>query len=186
MEMLGLSPILTGLLVFFLRVIDMSLDTLRLLFVMRGKKLLAGLIGSTQAAVFIVAIGAVLRGPLNVWLVLGYAGGFGAGVILGIYLEQRLAIGFGMLEVFSAENGLQIVERLRDEGYAATISTASGMKGEVFIIHCAVKRKDINCVHDLITAVDPEAFITLDDVQPLHSGYFKQSDRRKWSRIARV
>jgi len=184
--MTELSPILAGLMVFFLRVVDMSLDTLRLLFVMRGKKLLAGLIGAIQAAVFVVAIGAVLTGPLNAWTVIGYAGGFGTGVILGMFFEQRLAIGFGMLQVFSAEHGAEIAARLRDEGYAATTSVATGMKGEVLIIHCAVKRKDISCVHDLITAVDPEAFITLDDVQPLHSGYFKPSDRRKWSRIARV
>jgi len=184
--MMELNPIYAGILVFFLRVIDMSLDTLRLLFVMRGKKLLAGAVGSIQAAVFVVAIGAVLTGPLNVWTLLGYAGGFGAGVILGIYLEQRLAIGFGMLQVFSAERGAEIAARLREAGYAATISTATGMKGEVFIIHCAVQRKEIGRVQLLITQVDPDAFITLDDVQPLHSGYFKPSDRRKWGRGARV
>jgi uncharacterized protein YebE (UPF0316 family) len=99
---------------------------------------------------------------------------------------MNLAIGFGMLQVFSAERGAEIAARLREAGYAATISTATGMKGEVFIIHCAVQRKEIGRVQLLITQVDPDAFITLDDVQPLHSGYFKPSDRRKWGRSARV
>src|SRR5512138_3250653 len=99
-----LDAILAGLFVFAMRVIDMSLDTLRMLFVMRGRKLLAGIIGATQAAVFILAVSTVLRGPLNVWTVLGYAGGFGTGVILGILVEERLAIGYGMFRIYSPTN----------------------------------------------------------------------------------
>ena len=70
-----MTPILAGLFVFVMRVTDMSLDTLRLLFVMRGRKLLASLIGAIQATVFILAVSAVLSGPLNVWTVLGYTPG---------------------------------------------------------------------------------------------------------------
>ena len=88
-----LSLILSGLLVFALRVVDMSLDTLRMLFVMRGKKALAGGIGSLQAAVYILAIGAALSGPLNFWTVTGYALGFGTGVIVGMFAEEWLAVG---------------------------------------------------------------------------------------------
>jgi len=56
---------LAGVFVFAMRLIDMSLDTIRLLFVIRGRKLLAGLIGAMQATVFILAVSAVLSGPLN-------------------------------------------------------------------------------------------------------------------------
>ena len=88
-----MESILAGLFVFAMRVADMSLDTLRLLFMMRGRKALAGLIGAAQAAVFILAVSQVLKGELNFWTVLGYAAGFGAGVVLGMLAEERLAIG---------------------------------------------------------------------------------------------
>ena len=72
-----ITPLVAGLFVFAMRVIDMSLDTLRLLFVMRGRKLLAGSIGVIQATVFILAVSAVLKGPLDPLTVAGYALGFG-------------------------------------------------------------------------------------------------------------
>ena len=79
-----MNPILAGLFVFLMRLTDMSLDTLRLLFMMRGRKIVAGVIGAIQAAVFILAVSQVLTGPLNAWTVAGYAAGFGAGVIVGM------------------------------------------------------------------------------------------------------
>src|SRR5512136_173003 len=96
-----MGPILAGLLVFLMRVTDVSLDTLRLLFMMRGRKLLSALIGATEAAVFILAVSQVLRGPLNFWTVLGYAAGFGTGVLVGMVAEERLALGYSMLRVYS-------------------------------------------------------------------------------------
>ncbi len=100
-----MTPIVAGLMIFGLRVTDMSLDTLRMLFIMRGRKLLAGLIGATQAAVFILAVSAVLSGPLNPYTVIGYAAGFGAGVMLGMVVEEKLALGYTILRVYSPTCG---------------------------------------------------------------------------------
>ncbi len=96
-----MTPLLAGLFVFAMRVIDMSLDTLRLLFVMRGRKFLAGGIGVVQATVFILAVSAVLSGPLDPFTVAGYSLGFGAGVVIGMLAEQRLALGHAMLRVYA-------------------------------------------------------------------------------------
>src|SRR5574341_8423 len=138
-----MHPLVAGLFVFAMRVTDMSLDTLRLLFMMRGRKALAGLIGATQAAVFILAVSAVLRGPLNAWTVLGYAGGFGAGVVLGMVAEERLAIGFGMFRIYSPARGAAIAKALRAAGHAATEFMAQGKDGTVAVINCAVARKEV-------------------------------------------
>ena len=102
-----------ALLIFFMRVIDMSLDTVRLIMTVRGRKLLAGGIGVAQALVFILAVSAVLKGPLTVGNVLGYSLGFGAGVMLGIYFEERLAIGHSMFRIYSPAYGHEIAEALR-------------------------------------------------------------------------
>ncbi len=168
-----MDPILAGLFVFAMRVTDMALDTLRLLFMMRGRKLLAGLIGATQAAVFILAVSAVLRGPLNFWTVVGYSAGFGAGVILGMVAEERLAIGYGMFRVYSPARGAAIAKALREAGHAATEFTAQGREGTVSVINCAVARKDIPAVRALIDQADPNAFVTVDEVRPLQHGYFR-------------
>ncbi len=167
--------ILAGLLVFALRVTDMSLDTLRLLFMMRGRKLLAAGIGATQAGVFIIAVAGVLTRPLNVFTVAGYALGFGTGILLGMLVEERLAIGYMMFRVYSPDQGKQIAEALRAAGHAVTEFFAQGRQGEMTVVTCAVMRKHANAVRQIILQVDRDAFITMDEVRPLQSGYFRSA-----------
>ncbi len=165
--------VLAGLFVFVMRVADMSLDTLRLLFMVRGRKLLAGLIGATQAAVFILAVSAVLSGPLNFWTVLGYSLGFGAGVVLGMFAEERLAIGYAMLRIYSHTQGKAIAQALRGAGHAATEIMARGREGEITVVNSVVSRKDVPAVRAVITGVDGDAFVTIDEARPLQHGYFR-------------
>ena len=164
---------LAGLFVFCMRLTDMSLDTLRLLFVMRGRKFLAGAIGATQAAVFILAVSAVLSGPLNPFTVAGYALGFGSGVILGMFVEERLAIGYAMLRIYSSAGGHAIAEALRAAGHAATEIQARGKEGQMIVVNCVISRRNISMVQSLIDGVDANAFITIDQAQSLQRGYFR-------------
>jgi len=168
-----MEPILAGLFVFTMRLIDMSLDTFRLVLIMRGRRLPAGLIGAIQAAVFILAVSQVLRGPLNFWTVLGYSAGFGCGVIVGMLAEERLALGHGMFRIYSPARGAAIAKALRAAGHAATEFTAQGKEGVVTVVNCAVARKDVPAVRALIEQVDPGAFITVDEVRPMSRGYFR-------------
>jgi uncharacterized protein YebE (UPF0316 family) len=167
-----MTPVLAGLFVFAMRVTDMSLDTLRMLFVMRGRKLLAGALGTIQAAVFILAVGAALRGPLNFWTVAGYATGFGVGVIVGMVAEERLAFGHVMFRVYSPTYGAAIARALREAGYAVTDFVAHGRDGRITVVNSVVARKDGQAVRAIIDQVDPLAFITVDDARPLRRGYF--------------
>jgi uncharacterized protein YebE (UPF0316 family) len=162
-----------ALFIFTLRVADMSLDTLRMLFVMRGRKLLAGGIGALQAAVFILAVSTVLSGAMTVSKVIGYAAGFGTGIILGMIAEERLAIGFAMFRIYSPARGAAIAAALRAAGHAATEFTAQGKDGTVTVVNAAVSRRQIGQVRELIETADPQAFITVDEVRPLQRGYFR-------------
>ena len=167
-----MTAVLAGLFVFAMRVTDMSLDTLRMLFVMRGQRLLAGALGSVQAAIFILAVGAALRGPLNVWTVAGYAGGFGVGVILGMIVEERLAFGYVMFRVYSSTSGIEIARALRDAGHAVTDFVARGRDGRITVVNSVIARKDAPAVRAIIDGIDPQAFVTVDDVRRLRRGYF--------------
>ena len=170
---MAVTPVMAGLFVFAMRVIDMSLDTLRLLFVMRGRKLLAGSIGVIQATVFILAVSTVLKGPLDPLTVAGYALGFGAGVIIGMLVEQRLALGHAMLRVYSPGSGAAIAEALRAANFAVTEFTAHGRDGAITVINSAIARRDIARAQDIVKQIDPGAFITVDEIQPLQRGYFR-------------
>ncbi len=173
MEFIFANPPLAGLFVFCMRLIDMSLDTTRLLFVMRGRRLLAGVIGATQATVFILAVSAVLSGPLNFFTVLGYACGFGSGVIVGMLVEERLAIGYAMLRIYSPTSGRAIADALRAAGHAATEIVGYGKEGRLNVVNCVIARRDVQAVRAIVDGIDANSFITIDEARPLQRGYFR-------------
>jgi uncharacterized protein YebE (UPF0316 family) len=160
-------------LIFGLRVTDMTLDTLRVLFVMRGRKLYAWILGFFQALVFVIAITNVLRDLSNPLNILGYAAGFATGVVVGMAIEQRLAIGHVHLRVISPTRGTGIAEKLRDEGYAVTEVPARGKDGMVTMLNCSVLRKDTAKVRSMVNFVDPDAFITSEDIRPIRRGFWR-------------
>ncbi len=159
--------------IFLMRVTDMSLDTLRVLFVIRGRKPLAWIMGFFQSALWVVAITSVLSNLDNLWNVIGYAGGFATGNVVGMMIEERLAIGYGHLRIISSHRGKAIADAIRDAGYAATELPGRGKDGTVSVISCSVKRRDIDNVQRGAYTIDPEAFITVEDIRPLHRGYWR-------------
>ncbi len=160
-------------LIFALRVTDMSLDTLRVLFVMRGRKSIAWVLGFFQAAVFVIAITSVLRDLTNPLNIIGYAAGFATGVVVGMAIEERLAIGHVHMRIISSRRGSGIAERLRLEGYAVTEVPARGKDGMVTMLNCSVLRKDIGRVRWMVDEVDSGAFITSEDIRPVRRGFWR-------------
>lgn len=164
---------LFALLIFFLRVGDMTLDTIRVLFVVRGKKLLVWILGFFQSLIFVVAISSVLSELDNILNVIGYATGFATGNLVGMVIEQRLAIGHILVTIISSNRGTSIAERLRAAGYAVTEISGRGKNGTVFELHASVLRKDVNNVETIVLEADPQAFVTAEDVRPVRRGFWR-------------
>ncbi len=162
--------IIGGMVIFLLRVIDMTLDTLRLLFVVRGRRLIVWILGVITNTIYIVAISNVLTGKNHPFTILCYAVGYATGNILGMRLEERLAIGYKGIDVISKTNGDEIAAKLREMGYGVTELTGQGKDGTVKIIRTNVKRKHTKDVQSIIENIDPEAFITVDDLIPANAG----------------
>ncbi len=174
MELVFTPQAFTGaLLIFFLRVGDMSLDTLRMLFVVRGKKPIAWVLGFCQSVIFVVAITSVLSNLKNPLNIIGYAAGFATGNVVGMLIEERLAIGHLLMTVISSRRGTAIAECLREQGYAVTEIPARGKDGMVSILNCSVLRKNAERVRQLVMNADTEAFITADDIRPVRRGYWR-------------
>ncbi len=163
---------LGALFIFFLRVCDMSLDTLRVLFVMRGVKKIAWVLGFIQSVIYILAIGRVLTSLSNPLNIIGYAAGFATGNVVGMILEERIAIGHILVNIISPHRGSAIVSHLRQNGYAVTELSGRGKDGMVSMINCSVLRKQVETVHGLVNEIDPEAFITAEDVRPIRHGFW--------------
>lgn len=163
-----------ALTIFGARLADMSLDTLRVLFVMRGKKPIAWILGFFQSAIFLVAITSVLSNGLeNPLMMIGYASGFATGNVLGIIIESKLAIGYINLSVISPKFGLSLANTLREAGYGVTEVPGHGKSGMVSTLTLNVFRKDVPKIEDLIYAKDPEAFIYSQEVRAYRRGFWR-------------
>lgn len=174
MEIL-LSPAawLAALLIFGLRLADMALDTLRLLFVVRGKKKIVWVLGFFQSILFVIAITSVLDGILeNPLKILGYGAGFATGNVLGIKIEEKLAVGHLHVKVVSPKRGLAVAAALRDAGFAVTEVPARGLQGTVTMLLLDVMRRDLAKVETSVLETDHEAFVTVEDVRPLRRGFW--------------
>jgi uncharacterized protein YebE (UPF0316 family) len=170
-----LSPVawLGALGIFALRVSDMTCDTLRMLFVVRGRKGIAWVLGFVQSFIFVIAITSVLQhldNPLNV---IGYAAGFATGNVIGMWIEERLAIGHVKVSIVTQRLGTALSQALRDSGFGVTEIPARGRDGMVSMLSVSVLRKDVSKVEHIVHATDAEAFVISEDVRPLRRGFWR-------------
>jgi uncharacterized protein YebE (UPF0316 family) len=167
-----LDPLLAALTIFLLRCTDVSLYTLRLLMVIRGRKLSAWIFGFFQSTVFVIAIQKVLSGPHS-WLYVGaYAAGFASGQVIGMYIEESLGMGYLHMRIVSMRLGQEIAYQLRHAGYGVTEIFARGRDGAVELLHCAIRRRERGHAESIIATIDPGAFITCENVRPLQKGFW--------------
>ncbi|MBM3153157.1 MAG: DUF2179 domain-containing protein [Chloroflexi bacterium] len=170
---LSASAWLGALGIFLLRVADMTFDTLRLLFVVRGRKGISWLLGFFQSAIFVVAITTVLSDLDNPLNIIGYAAGFATGNVVGMWIEERLAIGYVKVTIVSSRLGTVLADSLRQAGFAVTEIPARGKDGMVSMLSCSVRRKDVTRVQSAVHETDPEAFVIAEDVRPLRRGFWR-------------
>lgn len=172
-DLFAIYPALMPITIFLLRVTNMALDTLRVLYTVRGRNREAWVFGFITSLLFVLAITIVLTNLDNIWNVIAYAAGFATGNVVGIKIEERLAIGHADVRIISSHLGDEIAESLRAAGYAATELPARGRDGTVSVINCSVMRRDIARVRTEVDKIDPSAFITVEDIRPIRRGFWK-------------
>ncbi len=159
-------------LIFGLRVINMTLDTLRIRMMARGQKPLAFIFGVVETLIYLYTLSTVIQNLDNWVNIAAYSLGFGVGSIVGLALDERMAVGYVHLRVISPNRGALISETLRDEGFAVTEFSGRGRDGTVSMLSVSVKRKHARKARALVEQLDEKAFITSEDLTPLRRGYW--------------
>jgi uncharacterized protein YebE (UPF0316 family) len=158
------------LFIFFARICDVSLATMRTLMIMRGQRLYAALIGFFEVIIYILALDKIfgnLDNPLNL---ISYAAGFATGNYLGSFLEEKLAVGTITVQVITLKAPLELTERLRNEGFGVTLIEGIGREGVRYILQIMLKRKQFECLRRIIDQWDPDAFWTIFDARLTRGG----------------
>ena len=156
--------LLLPLLIFCLRICDVSLDTMRIIFMTRGLKRIAPVIGFFEILIWIVAITRIMQNLDNWVTYVAYAAGFATGNYVGMLLDEKLAIGHEMIRVITKIERPDLADTLRRTGFGVTVVKAGGMQGTVEILYIIVNRKNLKTAIEVIDKMAPNAFFTIENI----------------------
>ena len=163
---------LSGALVIFgLRLTDVPIGTLKTVLMVRGMRTWATILGLLEVTIWLTAMGRVMDHLDNPWNIGGYALGYSAGTWLGMWLESRLAFGSVEVHTISMTHSAEVAEVIRAAGYGVTQFQGYGQSGPVCIVGTIAERKHLDNLLKRIHAVDPNAFVTVDDSRQVVGGY---------------
>lgn len=170
--------ILLPVLIFIARVSDVSLGTVRVIFVARGLKYLAPVVGFFEIIIWLLAIGQIMQNLTNPMCYIAYAGGFATGNYIGIWIAEKLSLGVVLIRVITSRDASELLEYLKTAEYGVTSVDAQGSAGRVQVVFTIVKRREVPSVVNLIKQFNPKAFYTIEEVGFVEEGIFPA--RRTW------
>lgn len=173
--------VLLPLLIFLARICDVSLGTVRLIFVARGYKVLAPIIGFFEVLIWILAIGQIMQNLTNPVCYLGYAGGFATGNYFGLLIAEKLSLGLVLVRVITQKEADSLLTGLRGQGYGVTSIEGQGSSGPVQVVFTIVRRREVPRVVGLVKNYNPHAFYSIEEVDFVEKGIFPL--RSDWRRL---
>ncbi len=153
------------LLIFTARILDVSIGTVRVVFIARGCKYLAPLAGFFEVLIWILVIGQIFKNLSNPLCYIAYASGFAMGNYVGMILAEKLSLGMVMIHVLASQDASSLVESFRLKGYGATTLQGQGAFGPTTVLFTIVPKKEVEQVVKLIENFNPNAFYSIEDVE---------------------
>ena len=166
------SYVFIPLMIFLARICDVSIGTMRIIFVSKGKKNIAPVLGFFEVLIWIIAISKIMQNLNNNVNYVEYAAGFATCNFVGMKIEEKLAMGIQMIRIFTQENGTDLVKLLNNNGFGATTIEAHGAKERIHIVYSIVHREEVTRVLNVINDFNPKAFFTIEDVRAVKEGIF--------------
>ena len=170
---------LSALLIFGLRLFDVTLGTLRIVLLTRGEAWKAGLVGFFESLAWVTAVAQVIRNVDDPIRMVAFAAGFGAGTFAGVMVERWLAMGTTVVRIVAPVESPEVAPELRDAGYGVTVLNGEGLEGEVRLSFTVIPRRRVRRVLDIVYRINPSAFVTLEQVRLPASGFRSSTSVRK-------
>jgi uncharacterized protein YebE (UPF0316 family) len=165
------NVILGALAIFLVRLLSITLATVRFLIMGRANKAFVTSIAFFEALTFALTFGVVAQDLGNLWNLFAYCFGFAAGTLTGTLVEARLATGFATVNIISMGKSLPVAEAIRAAGFGATRSAGEGNTGTVGLVRVVVKRRDAAQIMDIAQEIDPRSFVTVEEVRNVARGF---------------
>jgi uncharacterized protein YebE (UPF0316 family) len=168
------SWVILPLLIFFARICDVSMETIRVIYIAKGIKYLAPIIAFFEIVIWLLAIEVVMNDLSNIANFLAFAFGFAMGTYVGLVIEEKISIGMVILRIITTEDSTDgIIRFMESENYGITTIDATGSRGNVKMIMSLVNRVDVPRITGHIRTTNPHAFYSLEDVRYVNEGVFR-------------
>jgi uncharacterized protein YebE (UPF0316 family) len=165
-------------LIFGAKVVDVGLSTIGLIFTARGYKKLSAAVSFFEIIIYLLAISAILD-HLSEWHYLfAYAFGYAVGTYAGMWLEEKLSIGFLSIRFITRKNPERFLKGLRRVGYKPTFYLARSSAHRVHVVHTVVKRRELADLTDRIARFDRAAFYAIEDIRQVSTDTFAERMKR--------
>ncbi|MFW3146613.1 MAG: DUF2179 domain-containing protein [Thermoplasmatota archaeon] len=165
--------VLIPILICLARIVDVTIGTLRIIFLSKGLKILAPIMGFFEVIIWLVAIGQIMQNLSNVVNYIAYGLGFAMGNYIGIMLENKISLGFVLVRIITRRSATNLIEWLEQSGRKFTIVDARSDWGLVSIIYMPLKRREVRDVVSTVKKFNPHAFYTIEDVRAVSGSTFK-------------
>jgi uncharacterized protein YebE (UPF0316 family) len=153
------------LLIFLARITDVSLDTLRIIFINKHLRYWAAICGFFEVLIWLMVIRQIFQRLDSPLCFIAYAAGFATGNIVGLFIENKISIGKVIIRAITRRESDELIAFLKSSGYGLTIIDAEGATGPVKVLFTIVERSDIQHVVEMIKKYNPTAFYSVEDVR---------------------
>ncbi len=166
--------VILPLLIMLSRIMDQTLGSMRLIFLAKGEKFLAPLLGFFEVIIWLVAVAQIMKHLDNAMSYIGYGLGFALGNYIGMAIEEKLSIGNVIIRIMPKKETVSLVNELRNRDFGVTTMLAEGKAGSVQVVLTIIKRKQVEEVVSIINQYNPNAFYSIEDVRAVKEGIMKQ------------
>lgn len=153
------------LFIFFSRILDVSLGTLRIMFVSKGLKTKATICGFIEVLIWIIVVAQVFQNLDNWVFYLAFAGGFATGTFVGIFIEEKMQVGSQIFRIIVRDESSELLEQLRKADFRVTNIDGDGKYGPVKVLFTVAKRKRWRELSELMDTYAPDSFYSVEDVR---------------------
>jgi len=172
LEVFEVYPWLLPIVIFFGRICDVTLGTLRIIFVSKGERNKAPFVGFVEVLIWIFIISQVFA-HANTWVsYLAFAAGYASGNFIGILVENKIAFGYVLFRVYCKKDGHLLAQLLNKNDFGSTYIKGEGVVSNVDIIETVISRKSQQKVVAIIEQFDPDAFYLIEDIRSKQKGIF--------------
>jgi uncharacterized protein YebE (UPF0316 family) len=160
--------IIIPLFIFLARILDVSMGTIRIIFISRGMKYIAPVIGFFEMLIWLFAISRIILEMANILNYIAYAGGFAVGTFVGMAIEEILAMGYLSVIITTSKDPAEMVGKLDLAGYKITVVDTQGGTKDRKMIFAIIKRDKLRNVISIIKEVDANVFYAVENIQDMH------------------